>query len=612
MWRTLVRNTWRSISRKESKMSEFDHDMSAHSNEPAVVRTKVFISYARKDARFMEEFRRMLQPAIGDKIELWTDKNIEPGEDWNSKIEKAMKSSSIALLLVSDHFLDSSYIMKVELQSILEMQVSNGLKIHWVPLTRAFTERTQLNDLQASWDTNEPLAELSKPDRTRAIKAICQKLLKDAGQLGRLSVDRRKRLTNEVEEAIRRWNIKLDLPIGSGDFAVIYQGFMDGKKVVVKALVDSPIRGSLKGFAEEVERAKGLQHPCFGRLEHAALENEPQCLILEYIESHTVAQHIKQVGEPFSLDDVIILIRRLAQALREYHEKKLLYGIMAAEDVFYDKGRSLLRLSGVSISSRLSVGSLIGGDFPRDQCAATHLVPEQYIGEPYTEKSDQYSLALLAVEMLLGRAPVAVRCAADLQKKSRFFDKPEQFISDLSSRHPGLASVLLRMLQKEPAARYESMNSVAAALKRLEPTDRIRAKQSYLKHCMGKNDFYRKFYERFFQGPEGIRAKEMFADKDLNQQYVKLDQSLHYLLNYGDQHMMEPTVLTTTATIHQTKGVAPEQLERFMECLIETLSNDYQVSGIEVEAWKNVCGPGVEYLKDKLSPATAGDLGVMG
>ena len=138
-------------------------------------------------------------------------------------------------------------------------------------------------------------------------------------------------------------------------------------------------------------------------------ENEPQCLILEYIAAHTVAQHIKQVGEPFSVDEVIILIRCLAQALHEYHEKTLLYGIMAAEDVFYDKARSLLRMSSVSISSRLSVGGLISGDFPRDQCAATRLVPEQYIGEPYTEKSDQYSLALLAVEMLLGKAPVTVR-----------------------------------------------------------------------------------------------------------------------------------------------------------------------------------------------------------
>ena len=333
-------------------------------------------------------------------------------------------------------------------------------------------------------------------------------MLKDAGQLGRLSVDRRKRLTNEVEGAIRHWNIKLDQPIGSGDFAVIYRGFMDGKNVVVKALVDSPIRGSIKGFAEEIERAKGLQHPCFGRLEDANSKNEPQCLILEYIAAHTVAQHIKQVGEPFSVDEVIILIPgRLAQALHEYHEKTLLYGIMAAEDVFYDKARSLLRMSSVSISSRLSVGGLISGDFPRDQCAATHLVPEQYIGEPYTEKSDQYSLALLAVEMLLGKAPVTVRCAADLKKKSHFFKRPKQFISDLNSHHPGLASVLLRMLQKEPAARYESMNSVADALKRLEPTDRVRAKQSYLKHCMGSNDFYRKFYERFFQGPERGKGK---------------------------------------------------------------------------------------------------------
>jgi hypothetical protein len=40
-----------------------------------------------------------------------------------------------------------------------------------------------------------------------------------------------------------------------------------------------------------------------------------------------------------------------------------------------------------------------------------------------------------------------------------------------------------------------------------------------------------------------------------------------------------------------------------MECLIDTLSKDYRVSGIEVEAWKNVCGPGVEYLKRWMSRA---------
>jgi hypothetical protein len=124
--RTLVRNTWCSISRKENKMLESDHNMRAHSNEPMIIRTKVFISYAHKDAKFMEEFRRMLQPMIGDEFELWTDNNIDPGEDWNSKIEKAMQSSSIALLLVSDHFLESSYIMKVEVQSILQMHVSEG------------------------------------------------------------------------------------------------------------------------------------------------------------------------------------------------------------------------------------------------------------------------------------------------------------------------------------------------------------------------------------------------------------------------------------------------------------------------------------------------------
>jgi hypothetical protein len=71
---------------------------------------------------------------------------------------------------------------------------------------------------------------------------------------------------------------------------------------------------------------------------------------------------------------------------------------------------------------------------------ATRGTPQQYRGEPYTHLTDQYALALLAVEMLLGQPPVVVRRAADLEEKRRFFDDPARWCDQLVSLHPALAS----------------------------------------------------------------------------------------------------------------------------------------------------------------------------
>ena len=271
---------------------------------------------------------------------------------------------------------------------------------------------------------------------------------------------------------------------------------------------------------------------------------------------------------------------------------------MPADDVFYDKGRRLLRVSALSLSSRIAIGNPVSGGFPRDLRAATYLTPEQYRGEPYTHLTDQYVLALLAVEMLLGQPPVVVRRAADLEEKRRFFDDPAPWCDQLASLHPALADALLRMLCSRPAGRFESMAELARELKQLEPAAQALVAKSYLERCMNRPDFYREFYARFFA--RCPRAGAMFRDLDLERQYGMLDQAVQVLLNFVPTHRIEAKKLAGIAVAHDRWSVTAAELEQFCACLVDTLRDFSGEPPAVLAAWQAVLRPGVNFLAQRM------------
>ena len=86
------------------------------------VPVRIFVSYARKDSRWFQE--DSLVPWLArslrkDQVTLWWDSaNILPGDEFRGLIETEIDRSAIALLLVSQEFLNSEFIEAVELPRI--------------------------------------------------------------------------------------------------------------------------------------------------------------------------------------------------------------------------------------------------------------------------------------------------------------------------------------------------------------------------------------------------------------------------------------------------------------------------------------------------------------
>lgn len=98
---------------------------------------RIFVSYSHQDARYLEEesllgFLRGLEL---DGVEFWSDKRLIAGDAWDDEIKARIATTDIALVLVSQRFLDSAYCADVEVEGFLRESRDRGLVIFPVILS---------------------------------------------------------------------------------------------------------------------------------------------------------------------------------------------------------------------------------------------------------------------------------------------------------------------------------------------------------------------------------------------------------------------------------------------------------------------------------------------
>src|SRR5579862_7860245 len=86
----------------------------------------IFVSYAREDKRWLdEEHRYSLIPFLMESLRrhnvtFWFDTELKPGDEFKRHIEAKIDQSQIALLIVSQNFLNSGFIERHEMPRIAE------------------------------------------------------------------------------------------------------------------------------------------------------------------------------------------------------------------------------------------------------------------------------------------------------------------------------------------------------------------------------------------------------------------------------------------------------------------------------------------------------------
>ena len=82
---------------------------------------KIFISYSHQDDEYLQKnsLFGFLEGLEQEQIEFWMDKEIKTGELWDDEIKQQIQCCDIALVLVSQGFLDSRYCQDEEIKNFL-------------------------------------------------------------------------------------------------------------------------------------------------------------------------------------------------------------------------------------------------------------------------------------------------------------------------------------------------------------------------------------------------------------------------------------------------------------------------------------------------------------
>jgi molecular chaperone DnaK len=120
----------------------------------------IFISYARPDRDWVDRLRIHLKPFERQgKLDVWHDGKIESGAPWKLEIDRALANASAAILLVSSHFMASTFIYENELPPILKRNASAQLAIFPIFIGHCFYEHDPvLSRLNAFNDPRRPLS----------------------------------------------------------------------------------------------------------------------------------------------------------------------------------------------------------------------------------------------------------------------------------------------------------------------------------------------------------------------------------------------------------------------------------------------------------------------
>ncbi len=167
-------------------------------------------------------------------------------------------------------------------------------------------------------------------------------------------------------------------------------------------------------------------------------------------------------GHLFTPSEVARVILQVADALQFLHERGMLYQNFKQTNILVVNETESMRDLHVVLADLPFVQDVI--NLPKTIESYRYFAPEQWEGASFTS-SDQYGLAILAYELLTGRAPFQGNSDAIMRRMHLTMHPPAPSSANRQI-YPFIDKVILRALAKRPEERFESIRAFATALER--------------------------------------------------------------------------------------------------------------------------------------------------
>jgi hypothetical protein len=111
---------------------------------------KIFLCYAREDETLRQGLVKQLSALKRQGlVDLWYDRDISAGTEWEREIDRHLNTAQIILLLISPDFMDSDYCYSIEMKRAMERHERGEARVIPVILRPVYWQGTPFGKLQA-------------------------------------------------------------------------------------------------------------------------------------------------------------------------------------------------------------------------------------------------------------------------------------------------------------------------------------------------------------------------------------------------------------------------------------------------------------------------------
>jgi serine/threonine protein kinase len=266
----------------------------------------------------------------------------------------------------------------------------------------------------------------------------------------------------------RLGDYSIESVLGTGGMARVYRGYDDNLDRFAAIKVIEP---QLIASAEEDEyRERFLREArAIARLNHNRIVSVYQFnqignlyyIAMAYIEGDNLRDILKgylKQGRLIPTEELLVVLRDIADALDYAHKQGIIHrDIKPSNIIVTPAGNAVLTDFGLALNA---VEGTIGNTFG----SVHYIAPEQAISSAQAvPQSDQYSLGIVAYELLTGRVPFDDASAMSVALKH--ISDPPPPPTEINPNIPAeVEQVLLKALDKEPNRRFESARDFVRSL----------------------------------------------------------------------------------------------------------------------------------------------------
>jgi len=257
---------------------------------------------------------------------------------------------------------------------------------------------------------------------------------------------------------------RIEREVGRGAMARVYLAIQagSGRQVAVKLLPpETATTVNAERFLREIAVTRTLEHPNILQLIDSGVDDGLYWYVMPFLSGETIRETIQARGL-MAVGDAFRILDQVGSGLAYAHVKGIIHRDLKPENIMVSEGQALIVDFGLARALD-EQSNLTGTGMPLGTPA--YMSPEQISGAADADaRSDLYSLACVAYEMLTGRPPFVGTTVVHLLQGHLALtpDPPSQHRRDLG---PAIDAALLKALAKAPEARQTSVDQFLAELR---------------------------------------------------------------------------------------------------------------------------------------------------